>query len=118
MKVCIPEYQNPRNKWCHQIQKNIQVEIARKGVSYLPSDRLELKIILYLKKSAILFHDIDNRLKDIMDALQGRAGESKKRPTFKPIIENDNMIFRSTIEKKIAPKQSHGLGHLIHAQII
>jgi len=35
-----------------------------------------------------------------MDALQGRAGGPKQRPTLKPIIRNDNMIFRVTIEKK------------------
>ena len=118
LKVRIPEYQNPRNKWRHQIYKNIRTEIARKHVSYLASDRLELRIVLYLKKSAILFHDVDNRLKDIMDALQGRAGGTKQKPTLKPIIQNDNMIFRVTMEKKIPPKQSLGLGHLVVKKLI
>jgi len=60
LKVRIPEYQTPRNKWRHQLYKNIQTEIDKRRVSYLASDRLEIKIVLYLKKNAILFHDVDN----------------------------------------------------------
>lgn len=57
-------------------------------------------------------HDIDNRLKDIMDALQGRAGGPKSRKALTPIITNHNQIYRVIIEKSAPPKQSHGLGHL------
>lgn len=59
------------------------------------------------------FHDVDNRLKDIMDSLQGRMGGSKKEQTFERIIPNDRQIYKVTIEKKRPPIQSHGLGHLI-----
>ena len=57
-------------------------------------------------------HDVDNRLKDIMDALQGRAGGPKNRKPLIPTITNDNQIYRVIIEKLAPPKQSHGLGHL------
>ena len=62
---------------------------------------------------ALNWHDVDNRLKDIMDALQGRAGGSKKVRALSGIIPNDRQIFRIVIEKSLPPKQSKGFGHLI-----
>ena len=60
------------------------------------------------------FMDIDNRLKDIMDSLQGHVGGTgKKQRLLKPIIQNDSQIYRVIIEKGLPPRQSHGLGHLI-----
>jgi len=66
-----------------------------------------------MNSTALSFHDVDNRLKDIMDALQGRAGGSKKIRRWAPIIPNDKQICRVTIEKALPPKQSKGLGHLV-----
>jgi hypothetical protein len=57
-------------------------------------------------------HDVDNRLKDCLDALQGCAGGSKKRRSLDPIIPNDRQIYRVVIEKSLPPKQAKGLGHL------
>ena len=54
-----------------------------------------------------------SRLKDIMDALQGRADGSKKIRPWPPIIPNDKQIYRVTVEKALAPKQSKGLGHVL-----
>jgi hypothetical protein len=48
-----------------------------------------------------------------MDALQGRAGGSKKVRTLSAIIPNDRQVFRIIIEKSLPPKQSKGFGHLI-----
>jgi hypothetical protein len=62
---------------------------------------------------ALSSHDVDNRLKDIMDALQGRAGGSKKIRRCPPIIPNDNQIYRVTVAKALPPKQSKGWGHLV-----
>jgi hypothetical protein len=81
-------------------------------VTYKQDDKLELEIRLYLIGAALSMHDVDNRLKDIMDALQGRAGGPKNRKPLIPIITNDNQIYRVIIEKLAPPKQSHGLGHL------
>ncbi len=70
-------------------------------------------MVLYLKDNALIVHDVDNRLKDIMDALQGRAGGKKGKSKLKPIIPNDNQVFRVTIEKMAPHKQSLGMGHLV-----
>jgi hypothetical protein len=52
-------------------------------------------------------------LKDVLDALQGRAGGPKNKHTLAPIIPNDRQVCRVIIEKLAPPWQSRGLGHLI-----
>jgi uncharacterized protein YfaA (DUF2138 family) len=82
-------------------------------VIYRPDDKLDLIITLYLAASKIGWHDVDNRLKDIMDALQGRAGGSKSKHPIPAITPNDNQIQKVTIEKRTPPPQSLGMGHLV-----
>ena len=53
-------------------------------------------------------HDIDNRAKDVLDALQGCVGRSQ----LTAIIPNDNQVFKLVIEKALPPKQSRCLGHV------
>jgi hypothetical protein len=86
--------------------------IKDKGIEYTTDQKLELLITLYLEEPHIRFHDVDNRLKDIMDSLQGRMGGSKKEQLFERLIPNDSQIYKVTIRKKRPPIQSHGLGHL------
>jgi len=64
---------------------------------------LEVVILLYLKAGKRHdIHDVDNRLKDILDALQGRfRGPSGKK---RRLIANDNKICRAVIEKRPTPK--------------
>jgi len=83
-----------------------------KGIEYATDQKLELHVTLYLAEPEINLHDVDNRLKDIMDSLQGRMGGSKKEQRFKRIIPDDRQIYKVTIEKRQPPIQSHGLGHL------
>lgn len=83
------------------------------GITYHLSDKLALKVRLYMDGTVLSSHDVDNRLKDIMDALQGRVGGSRKNRRWFPIIPNDKQIYRVTIEKALPPKQSNGLGHLV-----
>jgi Holliday junction resolvase RusA-like endonuclease len=113
LAIRIPPYEPPTNAWRQKIHKTALLEAERAQVSYQPTDKLELKVRLYLKDRALSSHDVDNRLKDIMDALQGRAGGSKKVHTLSPVIPNDRQVFRIVIEKSLPPKQSKGFGHLI-----
>ncbi len=84
------------------------------NVCYGVEDKLELVVRLYFDKPKLSSIDVDNRLKDIMDALQGHVGGAgKKQRLLKPIIPNDSQIYRVTAEKGLPPRQSHGLGHLI-----
>jgi Holliday junction resolvase RusA-like endonuclease len=113
LSVRIPEYQSPRNLWRQKLHNIILSAANQSGIFYQPSDKLDLKIKLYMNSIALSFHDVDNRLKDIMDALQGRAGGSKKIRRWAPIIPNDKQIYCVTIEKSLPPKQSKGLWHLV-----
>lgn len=113
LAIRIPPYQSPRNTWRHKIHQIVSLEAERAEVSYRSTDKLQLKVRLYLKDGALFSHDLDNRLKDIMDALQGRAGGSKKVRTLSAIIPNDRQVFRIVLEKLLPPKQSKGYGHLL-----
>ena len=112
LHVRIPPYQRPRNAWREAIHAEIEAVANSRGVTYLPDDKLELIITLYLDETGLRFHDVDNRLKDIMDALQGRAGGPKTERRLRAIVPNDHQIFKVTIEKMLPPGQSHGMGHL------
>ena len=87
-------------------------------MTYEKKDRLQIDVRLYLGGSDIFMHDVDNRLKDILDALQGRVGGPKSIRRFKAIIPNDNQIFRVTLEKLLPPKQSYGFGHVMVSKYV
>ena len=112
LKLRIPPYVTPRNLWRAQIHAIAKREAKRCHVTYEKKDRLQIDVRLYLGGSDIFMHDVDNRLKDILDALQGRVGGPKSTRKLKALIPNDNQIFRVTLEKLLPPKQSYGFGHV------
>jgi len=112
LHIRIPAYRVPRNTWRQVIHAEVLRSAEAQRVTYETTDRLELAVTLCISEEKLGWHDVDNRLKDIMDALQGRAGGSKAKRKLNPIIPNDNQIYRVTIEKKRPPPQSLGLGHI------
>lgn len=113
LHVRLPVYHPPRIAWRREIHRVVEERARASGVRYEPGDELEVEVRLYLPSSAARFHDVDNRLKDIMDALQGRAGGPKSEHPLHPIVPNDRQIRRVVIEKSVGPKQGLGLGHLV-----
>jgi len=113
LRLRIPEYVAPRLRWRKLIAALAQRECAKRGITYHCNEDLELHVRFYLKGNALEFHDLDNRLKDVMDALQGRVGGPKKQKPRSPVIPNDKQVFKVIVEKAAPPKQSHGLGHLL-----
>jgi hypothetical protein len=113
VKLRIPPYSPPRTEWRHSLHLDLMKACRENKIRYRSTDKLELDVVLYLGAHQLGVHDVDNRLKDIMDALPGRAGGSKATRTLTPIIANDSQIYKVTIEKKPPPKQSRGLGHLV-----
>ena len=118
LKLRIPEYAPPRNSWreaIHAAVTKAQSESDTK-VEYRPEDRLEVRLTLYFTdERASEIHDVDNRLKDCLDALQGRVGgtKTKKDRALPAIVPNDSQIWRVVVQKSFPPKQSRrGLGHL------
>ncbi len=108
----LPPYEAPRNAWRLLIHAAALEAQAKTGVYYTTSDQLSVKVLLYMPDCQLAFHDVDNRLKDILDALQGRAGGSKAKRSLYAIIPNDNQVFRVEVGKTTPPKQSGGLGHV------
>ncbi len=76
--IRIPPYKNPRNEWRRLIHAEVMKVQRRSLVRYDTSDRLEFECLLHMNDRSFPIHDVDNRLKDILDALQGRAGGPKK----------------------------------------
>lgn len=109
----IPPYLAPRNAWRKLINSEAAKRAGARGVQYGPDVWLEVQVRFYMNDASLRSHDVDNRLKDILDALQGRAGGSKSAHTLPAIIPNDHQIRRVFVEKGLPPKQSGGLGHVI-----
>ena len=112
LHVRIPPYRSPRNAWRHDLHAAITAAQRHGRVVYASKDHLEVRVQLYLDGRASEVHDVDNRLKDVMDALQGRAGGSKAVRSLAAVVPNDRQIYRVIIEKSVPPWQSGGLGHL------
>ncbi len=112
VKFRIPNYIAPRTKWRRLIHAEAVAVCAKNGVCYSETEKLEIEVILYLNDNQLESHDIDNRLKDVMDALQGRLGGSKAKKPHRPLIPNDRQVYRLVGVKKEPPKQSHGWGHV------
>jgi Holliday junction resolvase RusA-like endonuclease len=112
LKFRLPEYVSPRNTWRRKIYAAAVAAANKQGVSYPEDAKLAVEVRLYLRGRALEIHDVDNRLKDILDALQGRMGGSKAVRKFAPIIQNDRQVYRVVVTKSLPPKQSLGLGHV------
>jgi hypothetical protein len=119
LKVELPPYRSPRILWRKQIHERACQAVQRRHVRYVEDDKLDLFVRLRLSSIALGLHDVDNRIKDVMDALQGRLGGSKKVRPRTPIIPNDRQIYRVTVEK-LASKRTSGLarraGYLVIMQ--
>jgi hypothetical protein len=113
LRFRLPEYVSPRNTWRRKIYQAALDAVKKQGVSYPEDAKLSVEVRLYLRGRALEIHDVDNRLKDILDALQGRMGGSKAVRKFVPIIQNDRQVYRVVITKSLPPKQSLGLGHVV-----
>jgi hypothetical protein len=113
----IPPYKSPRNEWRREIYDAAKAIMASRSVKYLDTDKLEISIILYLPESACNIHDLDNRAKDILDALHGRMGGSKAIRRVERLVPNDRQFAKMSVSKAHPPKQSHGLGHVTVSKV-
>ena len=105
VSVHLPRYQRERAQWRKDILDRVLERKHERAVHYDEKDTFEVTVLLYLgtkkKQKRFSIHDVDNRLKDILDALQGRLGRSKSKQR---LIEDDNKVLRVVIEKRLAPK--------------
>ena len=101
----IPGYQKERYEWRRKILRSVREAQAERAVQYDPDSRFEVIVLLYLRKGKRHdIHDVDNRLKDILDALQGRFGGLKSARSKTRLFDNDAQVSRVVIEKQPIPK--------------
>jgi hypothetical protein len=104
LSVRIPNFMSDAREWRRAIHAAI-VKIQDQGnVQYSDTDKLEVEIRFHLRDRKLTILDLDNRLKDVLDALQGMIGEKGKSGELRAIIPNDNQIYRLIAEKRLAPK--------------
>ena len=105
ISVRIPAYQRDRLRWRRRILSSVLRGQRENGVRYGPDARFEVVVLLYLKKGKRHdIHDVDNRLKDILDALQARFGGPKSARRKYRLFQNDRQVSRVVIEKQPIPK--------------
>jgi hypothetical protein len=100
----IPNFMKDAEAWRRAIHAAVVEAQDRKNVRYSDSDKLEVTIRFHLRNPKLTILDLDNRLKDVLDALQGFIGEKGTSGVLRPIIPNDSQIYRLIAEKRLAPK--------------
>jgi Holliday junction resolvase RusA-like endonuclease len=99
----LPAYQKDRRRWRREILECVRAANERKRVIHEDSD-LDVTVLLYLRGKQDLVHDVDNRVKDVLDALQARDGRSRAGRAKARLIDNDNRVRRLLVEKQPRPK--------------
>lgn len=95
--VQLPAYARPRNEWRRRVHAAVLEALARRGVGYHDADRLEVRLALTLDGRPLAVHAIDERVKDVVDALGGRIAGPRSRRRIAPIV-GDAQIARIVLE--------------------
>ncbi len=89
--------------------------LTRRGVGYREADRLEIRLSLALDARPLDVHAIDERVKDVIDALGGRIAGPRSRRRIAPIVD-DEQISRIILEKMPRRSRGRSLGELAIAR--
>lgn len=114
--------------WRKQLFDEIRAAATRKKIRrYSLTDRLRVKLIIYLTKTQMESMDVDNVVKHVGDALQGRLGSltrqrsqaaasgrrvtNTKQKRKNRVLPNDWQISKWEVEKRAykSPKQKSRL---------
>ena len=107
----LPAYAPPRNEWRRRVHAAVLEAQTFRGVGYRESDRLELRISLYLGQRGLDVHETDERVKDIVDALEGRIAGRRSRRRIAPIVTS-GQVLRVILEKDARVPRGRPLGQL------
>ena len=99
LEVSLPPYETPRNAWRAKIHAAALEAMRAAGIAYAETDWLAVEVQLIMNEAMFRFHDVDNRLKDILDALQARVGGPKRIRKLAPLVPNDFQVVRASVEK-------------------
>ena len=107
----LPAYARPRNEWRRRVHATVLEALARRGVGYRGADQLEVRIALALGARPLSLHAIDERVKDVIDALGGRIAGPRSVRRIAPIVEDDQ-IARIVLERSVRRTRGRALGEL------
>ncbi|HET8569159.1 MAG TPA: hypothetical protein VFM93_09255 [Candidatus Limnocylindria bacterium] len=110
--VPLPGYASPRNEWRRRVHAAVLDAQTRRGVGYRDADRLEVRLIVHLGGRALDLHAIDERLKDVIDALEGRIAGRASRRHIAPIVPGHDQIRRVIVEGSERKPRRGMLGEL------
>ncbi len=94
----------PGMGWRLDVYKRIRKAAREAGVHTYPEDSLvECELRLALSAPRLNVQDVDNLLKHVFDAMQGRLGGPKVKKQPWQLLPNDYQIRRVTVEKVVTP---------------
>ena len=111
ISATLPAYLPPRNEWRRRVHAAVLEAQTFRGVGYRESDRLEMRVSLYLGARELDVHETDERVKDIVDALEGRIAGRRSRRRIAPIVQS-GQILRIILEKDGRVPRGRPLGLL------
>ena len=112
----LPPYAAPRNEWRRRIHAAVLEAQANRGVGYSESDRLEVRIELFLSNRPLAMVDIDDRVNDVLDALGGFIAGPRSTRRIAPIVPNADQIRRIILEKSPRVPRGRPLGQITLAR--
>lgn len=107
IECSLPGYQTDRKEWRKEILSCAR-KVLRAPNRWSPAGPFEVIALLYLTEGKQYDrHDVDNRLKDILDGLQGAFNDKVdgKRRHPDRLIANDSSVCRVVVEKQYLPKK-------------
>jgi Holliday junction resolvase RusA-like endonuclease len=92
----------PGMSWRRDVYKAIMSAAAIRGVERFEGVQLECNVVVYMRAGRLKVQDVDNLVKHIFDALQGRLGGPKGGKRRSAVVPNDSQIRRVCVEKREA----------------
>jgi Holliday junction resolvase RusA-like endonuclease len=86
--------------WRRAVYAAIMKAASDHGIEEYEGVDLECEVLVYLSRTKMHFHDVDNLQKHIFDALQGRLGGPKDGKRRQGLLPNDYQIKRVVVEKR------------------
>ena len=114
ISATLPAYLPPRNEWRRRVHTAVLEAQTFRGVGYRESDQLELRVSLFGPRDLDI-HEVDERVKDIADALEGRIAGRRSRRRIAPIVSG-GQIQRVILEKDTRTLRGRPLGLLTIAR--
>jgi Holliday junction resolvase RusA-like endonuclease len=99
----------PGMAWRRRVYEAIRKAVEDANVSTYPAKSLvDCRLRIALGAARLDLQDVDNLLKHVFDAMQGRLGGPKAKKRGWHLVPNDFQIRRVTVEKVAAPARKYG----------